>query len=138
MNKINKYNYYKVLQGCYDGVWSDVAWYDTHKPEEMAALRRDVKTYRENEPLVRFSVINRRELNPDYVKMQEDEEERRKKGFKKYEVTLLFHTSVTVTVEVSKEADVIPMAYLEVGNRKYDEQLLHGLQADGDPEVKPL
>ena len=64
--RTNKYNYYKVLQANYGYGWDDIAWYDTHDCEQMRAIKRDWRSYHENEPGVPFRIIRRRELNPKY------------------------------------------------------------------------
>lgn len=55
---------------------------------------------------------------------------------KKYEVTLYYHTSITVTVEAKDEESAIEEAYLEAGKSKYDEQFCYNAQADGAPDVE--
>ena len=64
--KQNKYNYYHVLQGDYGYGWDDVCFYDSNDKEQMKALVRDIKTYRESEPKFAHRVIQRREPNPRY------------------------------------------------------------------------
>lgn len=64
--KTYKYNYYKVLQANYGYGWDDIAWYDTRERDQMVELKRDWRSYRENEPGVPFRIIQRRELNPKY------------------------------------------------------------------------
>ena len=54
----------------------------------------------------------------------------------KYEVTLYFHTYVSVVVEADNDKDAIANAYLESGNKKYDEPLLRHLTEDADPDVE--
>lgn len=54
----------------------------------------------------------------------------------KYEVTLYFHTYVSVVVEADNDKDAIANAYLESGNEKYDEPLLSHLTEDADPDVE--
>ena len=53
----------------------------------------------------------------------------------KYEVTLYYHTSVTVEVIADNEKDAITNAYVEAGDKKYDEQLLYNLEEDSSPDV---
>lgn len=57
---------------------------------------------------------------------------------KKYEVTLYYHTSVTVEVEASTKQGAIGLAYCEAGDKKYDQVLLQNLQSDGAPDVIEL
>lgn len=61
--RINKYIYETYIQGMYDGKWCD----------ETAVAKKEarslVKTYRTNCPGRSFRIINRRELNPERVKM---------------------------------------------------------------------
>ena len=57
---------------------------------------------------------------------------------KKYEVTLYYHTDVTVEVDAKNEKEAIARAYLEVGDKRYDEPLLHNLTVDCDPEVEEI
>lgn len=64
--KTNKYNYYYVLQANYGYGWDDIVWYDTHDTEQMLSIKRDLRSYRENEPGVPFRIVQRRELNPKY------------------------------------------------------------------------
>ena len=58
--KKNKYQYLKVLQGCYEGKWGDLTFYDKNDPSEMKQLRADYKAYLEHEN-VPLRIINRRE-----------------------------------------------------------------------------
>lgn len=57
---------------------------------------------------------------------------------KKYEVTLYFHTSITVEVESINEREAILDAYCEAGDSKYDEQFIHNAQEDGSPDVTEI
>lgn len=57
---------------------------------------------------------------------------------KKYEVTLYYHASVIVTVEADNENEAIARAYLEAGDKRYDDPILHSLTADGDPDVEEI
>lgn len=57
---------------------------------------------------------------------------------KKYEVTLYFHSSITVEVEAVNEREAILDAYCEAGDSKYDEQFIHNAQADGEPDVTEI
>ena len=57
---------------------------------------------------------------------------------KKYEVTLYYHTSLTVEVEAKDEKDAIANAYAEAGDSKYDQQFLNNVQEDGSPDVEEV
>lgn len=57
---------------------------------------------------------------------------------KKYEVTLYYHTSITVEVEAENEQDAINQAYLEAGGSQYDSQFIHNVQSDGAPDVEEI
>lgn len=57
---------------------------------------------------------------------------------KKYEVTLYYHTSITVTVEAENEKNAIEEAYCEAGKSKYDEQFCNNALEDGAPYVEEL
>ena len=56
----------------------------------------------------------------------------------KYEVTLYYHTSITVVVEAKDEDDAIAEAYYKVGDEEYDEQFLNNVVEDGSPDVEEL
>lgn len=56
----------------------------------------------------------------------------------KYLVTLYYHTFVEVEVKAKNEEEAIENAYYEAGKKKYDSQLLHNIQSDGEPEVELL
>lgn len=55
---------------------------------------------------------------------------------KKYKVTFYYHTSVEVEVSAENENDALAEAYLEVGKKKYDKALIHGLVEDGGPDIR--
>lgn len=57
---------------------------------------------------------------------------------KKYEVTLYYHTSLTVEVEAKNEEDAIANAYAVAGDSKYDDQVLNNIQEDGSPDVEEV
>jgi hypothetical protein len=63
---MNKYTYYKVIQGNYGQGWEDV---DSHEAssngiaKEYKAYKENVKAYRDNEPQYSHRVIFRKELN---------------------------------------------------------------------------
>lgn len=56
----------------------------------------------------------------------------------KYSVTLYYHTYIDVEVEAENEKEAIETAYAEAGKSEYDQQALHNITADGDPEVYPI
>ena len=55
---------------------------------------------------------------------------------RKYKVTFYYHTSVEVEVSAENENDALAEAYLEVGKKKYDKALIHGLVEDGGPDIR--
>lgn len=57
---------------------------------------------------------------------------------KKYEVTLYYHTSVTVVVDAENEDEAIEIAYDEACDEKYDEEFKWNAQEDGSPDVEEL
>lgn len=57
---------------------------------------------------------------------------------KKYEVTLYYHTNITVEVVASSEEEAIANAYCEAGKEQYDKQALQNMQEDGDPDVEEI
>lgn len=57
---------------------------------------------------------------------------------KKYEVTLYYHTSITVEVRANSEEQAIADAYFEAGKKEYDEQFLNNVQEDGAPDVEEI
>lgn len=57
------------------------------------------------------------------------------KPSKKFEVTLYYHTNVTVEVEAEDEKSARDAAYAEVSGEKYTQEILEGLQEDDDPDV---
>ena len=54
---------------------------------------------------------------------------------KKYEVTLYFTTSIEVVVEAENEDKARLLAYLESGDKKYDEEILRNLQEADSSDV---
>lgn len=52
----------------------------------------------------------------------------------KYEVTLYYHTSATVTVSAKNEEEAIEKAYNEVS----DEELLDNMQEDDSPDAEKI
>lgn len=57
---------------------------------------------------------------------------------KTYEVTLYYHTNVTVRVNAPSERDALLAAYAKVGGKEYERLLLEGLQEDDSPDVKEI
>lgn len=57
---------------------------------------------------------------------------------KKYEVTLYYHSNITVVVEAENEEDAIDKAYDEAYDEKYDEQFKMNATEDDDPDVEEL
>ena len=55
----------------------------------------------------------------------------------KFNVTLYYHTNVTVEVEADNEQEALELAEMEVDDEKYNEQLLGNLDKDNDPDVTP-
>lgn len=56
----------------------------------------------------------------------------------KYEVTLYYHTSVTVVVEAESEDEAIELAYDEACDEKYNDEFNMNAQEDGSPDVQEL
>ena len=56
----------------------------------------------------------------------------------KFNVTLYYHTNVTVEVEASNEQEARNLAYAKVGDEKYNQQILDGLQEDSAPDVDKI
>lgn len=57
---------------------------------------------------------------------------------KKYEVTLYYHTNVTVVVEAENEDEAIANGILEAGKSKYDYQALANCVEDSEPTVEEV
>lgn len=57
---------------------------------------------------------------------------------KKYEVTLYYHTNVTVVVEAENEDEAIANGILEAGKSEYDCQALANCVEDSDPTVEEV
>ena len=55
----------------------------------------------------------------------------------KFNVTLYYHTNVTVEVEAENEEEALELAEMEVDDEKYNEQLLGNLDEDNNPDVTP-
>lgn len=49
----------------------------------------------------------------------------------KFNVTLYYHTNVTVEVEAENEQEARNLAYAKVDDDKYNDILLDGLQSEG-------
>ena len=58
----NKYRYYRVLQGKYDGIWSDLVSYNMADKDYFKELRSDLHSYMQEDPR-QYRVIDRRVLN---------------------------------------------------------------------------
>ena len=56
----------------------------------------------------------------------------------KFNVTLYYHTNVTVEVEASNEQEARNLAYTKVSDEKYNQQILDGLQEDSAPDVEQV
>ena len=65
--KKKKYTYWSILQGNYGYGWDDLIWYDRSKPEQIAEIKYDLKSYRKNQPGA-YRIIRRRELNREFCK----------------------------------------------------------------------
>ena len=50
---------FKVIQGKYAGVWSDLVTYRADDPGELEELRRDFESYQENEANAEHRIITR-------------------------------------------------------------------------------
>ena len=55
----------------------------------------------------------------------------------KFNVTLYYHTNVTVEVEAENEQEALELAEMEVDDEKYNEQLLGNLDEDNNPDITP-
>ena len=70
--------------------------------------------------------------------VEEEQPEEGGKPSRKFEVTLYYHTNVTVEVEADSEDEAIEASYSEVTDDKYIEAILEGLQEDSSPDVKEI
>ena len=66
MRKANKYNYFRIIQGCFNGEWCDESHYETdstywHNKDSRTLLKNDLNEYR-NCGNGSYRVINRKEL----------------------------------------------------------------------------
>ena len=59
------------------------------------------------------------------------------KKLKKMDVTLYFHTNVTVTVWAEDDKSAIESARGMLEEPYYKEQIMNGLQEDSAPDVEP-
>ena len=57
---------------------------------------------------------------------------------KKYEVTLYYHTNVTVVVEAENEDEAVEMAYDEACDEKYNDEFNMNAVEDGCPDVEEV
>jgi hypothetical protein len=57
---------------------------------------------------------------------------------KKYQVTFYYHTSATVVVTAKDEEEAIAEASIEVGDKKYDAQIVHNVTEDDAPDVEEI
>lgn len=55
---------------------------------------------------------------------------------KRYNVTLYYHTNLTVSVEAESEEEALALADLESEKECYKQKLLNGLQEDHDPYIE--
>lgn len=56
----------------------------------------------------------------------------------KYNVTLYYHTSVTIEVDAEDDYEAIDKAYSKADSKKYNRQLLDNLSEDGEPDAERL
>ncbi len=64
IKKQPKWIYLKVIQADYGYGWDDIGFYHTNDRQDMAEMRGDLRSYRENEP-ASFRIINRRVPNTE-------------------------------------------------------------------------
>ena len=65
-SKRTKYEYLKIIQGCYDGkTWDDCCAYDARDPKSLAECRADYKLYKDNEPQYPHRLVERRVLRSE-------------------------------------------------------------------------
>lgn len=57
--KQNKYQYLKILQGQYDGIWSDILAFGEKKHVKPKEMREVLNNYMENDPRP-YRIVNRR------------------------------------------------------------------------------
>ena len=57
---------------------------------------------------------------------------------KKYSVTFYYHTNLTVEVEANSEEEALEKARDEQYDDMYNNDLLVGMQEDGDPDIEQL
>lgn len=61
-----------------------------------------------------------------------------KEDMAKFDVTIYYHTSVTVRVDAKNQDDAVQAAYTEVMDEKYDTQILDNLSEDDTPDVEEV
>ena len=71
MARKNKYIYYWVIQGYYSGSygWEDESFYDKSECS-YSEVKKDLKEYRIACPQAGHRIIERRELNPEYMEVE--------------------------------------------------------------------
>jgi len=65
-------------------------------------------------------------------------DEQSDKPLRKFEVTLYYHTNVTITVEAEDEESAEDIAREKACDDEYTKQLLEGLQEDDSPDVEEI
>jgi hypothetical protein len=55
---------------------------------------------------------------------------------KRYNVTLYYHTNLTVSVEAESEEEALALAEAESANERYTQDLLNGLQEDSSSDIE--
>lgn len=103
MKKQSKYKYIVVLQGMFDGQWIDLVTYDKQDVQER---KNDIRSYRESNPRP-YRFVNRRELNPDYVKPEPTDKERLLLKLK----DLCYRHFETVTDDMEQKLDNLLKTY---------------------------
>lgn len=64
--KVSKTKVEIVLQGCYEGQWGDLCYYDRN---QVVEAKQELRLYNENELGVPHRLIRRRIQNPEWVKL---------------------------------------------------------------------
>ena len=62
----------------------------------------------------------------------------KEKKQKQFEVTLYYHTRITVEVVASSEKEAIEKAYSEVDKPKYNKEALANMYEDDSPDVEEV
>lgn len=70
--------------------------------------------------------------------VEEEQPEEGGKPSRKFEVTLYYHTNVTVEVEADDETKAVDAAMAESCRDEYAEAILSGLQEDDSPDIKEI